>query len=97
VRLAFRQGANDYCSAPVSSPLVGQTSTNLVLTNLLGSQAGNYSVVISNTFDGVTSAPAQLVINDAWVDSRMYAGLNMSGLSGATYVLSFTTSQVFAS
>jgi hypothetical protein len=74
-----------------SVPLAGQTSTNLVLTNLAASQAGAYSVIISNSFNAVTSAPAQLVINDACVDIRLYAGLNMSGQPGATYVLSYTT------
>jgi hypothetical protein len=72
-------------------PLLGQTSTNLVLTNLLSSQAGAYWAVASNQFGSVTSAPAQLVMNDACVDLRMYAGLNIAGQPGASYVLSYTT------
>jgi hypothetical protein len=73
------------------APLSGETSTNLVRTGLQGSEAGAYSVIVSNTFGSVTSAPVQLVVNDACVDLRMYAGLNMSGLPGADYVLSCTT------
>jgi len=73
------------------APLPGETGTNLVRTDLHGSQAGAYSVIVSNTFGSVTSAPVQLVVNDACVDLRMYAGLNMSGLLGADYVLSCTT------
>jgi hypothetical protein len=57
----------------------------------VGSQAGAYSVIVSNQFSTVTSAPAQLVINDACVDIRLYAGLNMSGQPGANYLLSYTT------
>lgn len=72
-------------------PLLGQTSTNLVLTNLLSSQAGAYWAVVSNQLGSVTSAPAQLVMNDACVDLRMYAGLNIAGQPGASYVLSYTT------
>lgn len=73
------------------SPLSGQTSTNLVLTALQSSQAGAYSVVVSNAFGSDTSIPAQLVVNDACVDLRMYAGLNISGLPGQAYVVSYTT------
>ena len=72
-------------------PLAGQTGTNLVLTNLAASQAGGYSVIVSNSFNAVTSAPAQLVINDACVGVQLYTGLNMSGQTGATYLLSYTT------
>src|ERR1035441_8010442 len=74
-----------------SVPIAGQTSTNLVLTNLVASQAGAYSVIVSNSFNAVTSAPAQLVVNDACVGVQLYAGLNMSGQPGATYLLSYTT------
>ena len=74
-----------------SVPLAGQTSTNLVLANLVASQAGAYSVIVSNSFNAATSAPAQLVINDACVGVQLYAGLNMSGQPGATYLLSYTT------
>jgi len=74
-----------------SVPIAGQTSSNLFLTNLVSSQAGAYSVIVSNAFCAVTSDPAQLVINDACVDIRLYAGLNMSGQPGASYLLSYTT------
>jgi hypothetical protein len=39
----------------------------------------------------VTSAPAALIVNDACVDIHMYAGLNIAGQSGQTYVLKYTT------
>ncbi len=74
-----------------ATPLAGQTGANLALTNLLSGQAGAYSVVVSNPAGSVTSAPAPLVVNDACVDLRLYAGLNIAGQSGAAYVLSYTT------
>jgi hypothetical protein len=73
----------------LAGPLPGQTSTNLMLTNLLSSQAGAYWVVVSNAFGSVTSAPAPLVVNDACVDLRMYAGLDIAGQAGRAYVLSY--------
>jgi hypothetical protein len=73
------------------SPLSGQTSNCLVLGNLQASNAGPYSVVVSNSCGSVTSVVAQLVINDACVDICMYAGLNISGLPGRTYELRYTT------
>jgi hypothetical protein len=72
-------------------PLGGQTSTNLLLTGLHITDATSYWVVVSNAFGSVTSAPVQLVVNEACVDLRMYAGLNITGQSGASYVLSYTT------
>ena len=37
-------------------PLAGQTGTNLVLTNALTTNSGNYSVAVSNTYGAVTSS-----------------------------------------
>lgn len=71
--------------------LTGQMGSALTLDNLQSNQAGVYSVVVSNAFGTVTSDPAQLTLYDALVDIRMYAGLNVSGQAGKTYVLSYTT------
>lgn len=71
--------------------LAGQTNTQLSLTNLQAPNAGLYSVVVSNLSGATTSSSAQLVVNDACVDLRMYAGLNISGLPGATYVVKYAT------
>ncbi len=71
--------------------LPGRTSTNLVLASLQKNQAGQYTVVITNMLGSVTSASAPLVVNDACIDLRMYAGLNIAGRQGSSYVLSYTT------
>ena len=73
------------------NPMTGQTGTNLTLVNLQASDAGTYSVVVSNAVEQVTSAPVQLTVYEACIDLHMYAGLNISGKAGATYLLSFTT------
>jgi hypothetical protein len=72
--------------------LPGRTSTNLVLTNLQRNQAGQYTVAITNVLGSVTSTPpAELYVYDACIDLRMYAGLNVAGQQGSSYVLSYTT------
>jgi hypothetical protein len=71
--------------------LNGETNAQLRIDNLQRTNAGTYSVQVSNAFGSVISSNAQLILNDACVDLRMYAGLNISGLEGATYVLKYTT------
>lgn len=76
------------------APIASETKSTLSLTGLQADQAGPYSVVVTNAFGSVTSAPAQLVINDACVDLHMYAGLSISGLAGQAYVLSYSTNLI---
>ncbi|MCX6921945.1 MAG: immunoglobulin domain-containing protein, partial [Verrucomicrobia bacterium] len=45
------------------APLAGQTGTNLTLPNVLGSNAGNYVVVVTNLAGSVTSAVAILTVS----------------------------------
>ncbi len=47
-----------------TNALVGATNATLQLTNLLLSQAGDYSVVITNAYGAVTSPPAILYVAD---------------------------------
>ena len=44
------------------NPIAGQTNSDLVLTNVLPSQAGFYSVVVSNAYGSVTSSNALLTV-----------------------------------
>jgi hypothetical protein len=68
----------------------GETNVSLTLKYLQRSKSGAYSVVVTNPY-GVTNATAQLNVYDACIDLHMYAGLNISGQQGATYVLSYST------
>ena len=69
--------------------LSGQASNRLALANLHTSNSGPYAVVVANAFGSVTSAPANLLVQDACVDLHMYAGLDIAGQAGRTYVLSY--------
>lgn len=71
-------------------PLVGETGATLTLSDLKEGSAGLYSVTVSNDCSSVTSVPAALVLYDACVDIRMYAGLNITGQTGKTYVVKYT-------
>jgi hypothetical protein len=71
--------------------LSGQTGTNLTLSSVGHADAGSYSVVVTNLYGSTNSAPARLEVYDACIDLHMYAGLNIRGQQGATYVLSYTT------
>src|ERR1035438_1189762 len=53
--------------------LLSCTSSNLVLTNILFSQSGTYTVVVTNLLGAVTSAPAMLNVITA-VERRAAAG-----------------------
>jgi len=74
-----------------TNSLNGLTGSEITVTNLQTTNAGSYSVIVSNSLGTLNSSNAQLVVNDACVDIHMYAGLNISGLQGATYVLKFST------
>ena len=75
------------------------TNASLTLTNLQGTNAGKYSVVVSSQYGSVASALAQLTLYDPYTelqaewyfDAYMAAGLNIAGRPGATYVLKYTT------
>ncbi|MBK8001112.1 MAG: immunoglobulin domain-containing protein [Verrucomicrobia bacterium] len=74
-----------------TTPLAGETNAQLNLLNLESSQAGLYSVKVSNTFGTITSAPAQLLVSDACVGIHLYAGLSITGMVGRTYNVEYVT------
>jgi hypothetical protein len=68
-----------------SAALDGATNASLTLTNVLFSQAGNYSVVITNTGGATTSSNAILSVNFPPAVVRVISVTN--ALSGATVVV----------
>jgi hypothetical protein len=67
--------------------LAAQTAPMLALTNIDGSQAGNYSVIVANTGGAVTSSPAALAVSSSNVLASLAAigsqpGQFAVGLSG---------------
>jgi hypothetical protein len=69
----------------------GATGSSLVLTNLQMTDAGNYSVVISNALGSTTSRNAYLTMNPAGVSVALYAGVTIDGVVGLTYGIQSTT------
>ena len=61
--------------------LLSCTNSDLVLTNILFSQTGTYTVVVTNLFGAVTSAPVTLNVI-APVTRRLVPAINLMGQAG---------------
>jgi hypothetical protein len=73
------------------APVVGATDSSLVLTNLQTSNAGAYSLVVTNAYGSVTSNPAILTVNPAGVSLALYAGVTIDGVVNQTYGIQSTS------
>ena len=73
------------------TPITGASDASLVLTNLQMTDAGAYSVVVTNVYGSVTSSPAILTMNPAGVSLALYAGVTIDGVVGLTYGIQYTT------
>ena len=70
----------------------GATNQTLTLTNLQNSFAAGYTVVVSNPYGSVTSAPpANLTISPAGVAIALYPGVKIDGAVGLTYGIQYST------
>lgn len=67
------------------------TNSVLVLTNLQFTDAGSYSIVLSNFSGSITSNPANLTVNPAGVAIALYPGVSIDGVVGHTYGIQFST------
>jgi hypothetical protein len=68
------------------------TNSPLVLTNLQSTNAGVYTVAISDAVTNtVISQPATLTANPAGVAIALYAGVTIDGVVGQTYGIQSTT------
>src|SRR6185436_4333993 len=54
----------------------GSTSSNLVLSDLLGGDSGTYTAVITNLYGSVTSSPALLSVGDPVIFSQPVSRTN---------------------
>ena len=73
------------------APIEGATGSSLVLTNLQVTDAGNYSVVVTNDYGSTTSSNAYLTMNPAGVSLALYPGITIDGVVGLTYGIQYTT------
>jgi len=71
--------------------LTEETSAQLNLMNLQPGQGGSYSVIVSNAFGSVNSAPARLVVLDPCLGIHLFPGLSITGVVGRTYTLEYVT------
>jgi hypothetical protein len=69
------------------SAILNATNSTLTLASVQFTNAGSYSVVVSNPFGNVTNAPAQVVVNPAGVSFGMYPGVTISGVVGYSYII----------
>ena len=77
------------------NPVSGATNPSLVLVNLRATDAGTYSVIVSNAFASVTSQAATLVVQQGQLPDlaiHSYAGLTISGIVGHAYRIEYTNS-----
>ena len=72
-------------------PIAGATESSLVLINLQLNNAGNYSVVVTNSFGSTTSSNAYLTVNSAGVSLALYSGITIDGVVGITYGIQSST------
>jgi hypothetical protein len=73
------------------APIPGATNTSLVLTNLQATNAGRYSVIVSNPVGSVTSSDAYLTISPADVSLALYSGITIEGAVGQTFGIRCST------
>jgi len=71
--------------------LLDGTNSALTLLSVQASNAGMYSVIVSNPFGSVTNAPAQVVVNPAGVSLGLRPSLTIEGVVGYNYVIQSTT------
>lgn len=69
----------------------GATRTSLVLTNLQATNAGRYTVVVTNSLGSITSSNAYLAVNPPGVSLALYSGLTIGGVAGRAYGIQYNT------
>jgi hypothetical protein len=70
--------------------IAGATAATLTLPSVTLSQAGNYTVVVSNADGTITSAPGRLVVGGApELGLKMYAGITLKGTAGLRYRIDY--------
>jgi subtilase family serine protease len=67
-----------------TNAIAGATNTSLVITNVTATNAGNYFVVVTNTYGSATSSVATLTAVNPAAYSGVLAGWDMNALPGGT-------------
>jgi hypothetical protein len=72
------------------APITGATARSLALTNLQGSDAGCYTVVVTNSVGSITSSNAYLIMNPSGVSLALYSGITIDGVPGRAYGIQYS-------
>ena len=72
-------------------PIPGATNTSLVLTNLQATNAGLYTVVVSNLVGSISSQNAYLTIYPSGVSLSFYSAITIEGAVGQIYGIQCST------
>ena len=68
-------------------PINNATNQTLSFTNIQFTNAGLYSIVVTNPFGSVTNTPEQLVVNPASVSIGLSPTIIVSGIAGRNYII----------
>jgi len=71
--------------------ILNATNQILDLTTIQFTNAGLYSVVVSDPLGSVTNTPEQVVVNVAGVSLGIYPGVTINGAVGYNYIIQSTT------
>ena len=82
---AWGQGSLSYQWQKEGTPIANATNATLILTNLQLTDAGSYTVVVTDQSGSITSDPAVLTMNPSGVSIALYAGVTIDGVVGQTY------------
>ena len=63
----------------------------MLLSNVQTNQAGNYTVVVTNSLGSITSSNAYLAVNPPGVSLALYSGLTIGGVAGRAYSIQYNT------
>jgi hypothetical protein len=69
----------------------GATNASFSLGSIQFTNGGLYTVVVSSPVGSVTNTPALLVVNPAGTSIGMYAGITLTGTTGYSYIIQYTT------
>jgi hypothetical protein len=68
----------------------GGTNATLALPSIQFTDAGSYSLVVSNAFGSVTNIPYEIIVNSANVSLGTFPGVIINGTVGYNYVIQST-------
>jgi hypothetical protein len=87
---AWGTGPLNYQWIKDGNALVNATNETLFLPTIQSTNAGLYSVIVSNTLGSVTNAPAQVVVNIAGISLGFSPTLTIEGVIGYSYLIQRT-------